>query len=126
MSTINISSNRSLQRVSKRHVVADLVDRIQEEQQMEQEREEFKTLKEIAEYCDLKLSQKIDSNGNDEYVLLKQDEVRAAKHMIEADVWMPDKVFKDINEAKTYLISLKKRVDEFYDNKANQTEREVM
>ncbi len=123
MSAISYSFAKSLMRVSKRHVVSDIVDRIAEQERIKQEKEEFATLKEIAEYCIMRLSQRVDANGNEQYVIFEPD-------ANEKNGWVGIKYFDNLDEAKQYLIDTKKRMDDYYDQgadkSAHQAEREGM
>ena len=126
MSQIRNSSDRSFLRVSKRHIVSDLSYRRQEEEhKIKKEQEDYKTLRDIADYCGMKLIQKIDSNGNDKYVLAKREEKSKT-----TSAWYPFATYDNFDEVKKYLIDCKKRVDATYneqaDLSASQTEREGM
>ena len=123
MSTIATRQNELLQRVSKRHVVADIIDRLQAEREIEQEREDYQALKDIATSVGMMLMQRVSSNGDGVYVICE-------KIFSNVDEWTAVKNFEDLDEVKKYLINLKKQVDEDADLKAamaeNQTEREGM
>ncbi len=130
MSTVATSKDSVLQSVSKRYVVADVADRLktmqeeeanrlksmqEEEDKMIRERDDFHSLQDIADYCDLKFLQEVDPNGNDIYILLKKNSHRMVKSPWGTDQFSVAKKFQTLDEAKRYLLNHKSQLDRMVD-----------
>jgi len=117
------SSDKSLQQVSKRHIVSDISDRLkvmqEEEAKINREREEFSAMKDIADYCDLKLVQKPDFDGNDLYIIFKKP-VWLQRNPNDNDMWMPAQTFSNLEETKKYLVEHKRVLDGHIDERAER------
>lgn len=123
MGIIMNSFAKSLRRVSKRHIVADVLDTFNRQKEemdhIKQEQEEFAAMKEMADYCDLKLIQSIDGTGVEHYLLMKP-----APHG-EKDRWVIESYFEDIDKVKKHLIALKTQRDREYEQQALKAQTDV-